>query len=479
MNDNNNKIFVLDTNILLHESTAFLSFEEHDVVIPMTVIEELDNVKDRKADKSHDARHAIKAIQAIFNDATPDEITEGVQMTSPDGKDRGCISIINDGAIDLPDDMPTMGGFYSNKEESDPDFYIMRAALFLQKKHKGKRDVVLITKDINMRLRSKSMGIKNVADYTSDQVVTDIKFLTKGYVHFEGSFWEHFELEHADVETNKSKRSVQHEVSIDAFENPYLNQYLVDDSKKFAAKIVKITDDLVIFEEIGYNKLMGKNAWGIKPKNIHQGMAMDALLDEEVDLVMLTGQAGTGKTLLALATALEMVEKGKYNKIIVTRSTPEIAESIGFLPGTEEEKMAPWLAAITDSLEALQSGGNENKEDAESNFDRIAYIRDKVNMQFKSINFMRGRSIQNAIVLLDECQNLTPSQMKTIITRCGENTKLVCLGNLSQIDSNYITPITSGLTHVVERFKGFEGSTIVNLSGGVRSRLATYAEENL
>ena len=232
-------------------------------------------------------------------------------------------------------------------------------------------------------------------------------------------------------------------------------------------------DDKVSILDLGRDRLLAKSAWGINAKNIYQGMAMDALLDPTIDLVILTGPAGSGKTLLALATALEQViERGLYDKIIVTRSTPEIAESIGFLPGTEEEKMAPWLAAITDSLEVLH-------QQDESMHGSLNYIMDKANIQFKSVNFMRGRSIQNALVLLDECQNLTAAQLKTIITRCGEGTKLVCSGNLAQIDSNYLTAVTSGLTYIVERFKNFPGSATVNLNGVVRSRLASFAEENL
>ena len=202
-------------------------------------------------------------------------------------------------------------------------------------------------------------------------------------------------------------------------------------------------------------------------------MALDALLDPKIDLVILTGPAGCGKTILALASAIEqVVEKGMYDKIIVTRNTPEIAESIGFLPGSEEEKMLPWLGAVTDTLEAL----HKQDECAEGS---MRYIMDKANIQFKSINFMRGRSIQDAFVILDECQNLTASQLKTIITRCGEGTKIVCSGNLAQIDSPYLTPVTSGLTNIVERFKHFEGSANIYLNGVVRSRLAEFAETNL
>ena len=256
-------------------------------------------------------------------------------------------------------------------------------------------------------------------------------------------------------------------------EDPYINEYLLDDTQQFAGIVEDMTSDTLEVLDLGYERLMSRHAWGISPKNIGQAMALHSLLDPHIDLVILTGPAGSGKTLLALAAALEMVvEKNMYDKIIVTRSTPEIAESIGFLPGTEEEKMAPWLAAITDSLEVL----HKHDENAKSSMN---YIMEKANIQFKSVNFMRGRSIQNSIVILDESQNLTAAQLKTIITRCGEGTKLICSGNLAQIDSNYLSAVTSGLTYLVERFKNFSGSATINLDGVVRSRLAEFAEQEL
>ncbi|MEC9060375.1 MAG: PhoH family protein, partial [Pseudomonadota bacterium] len=253
----------------------------------------------------------------------------------------------------------------------------------------------------------------------------------------------------------------------------YVNEFLLDETKQFAGLVEEITDDHLEVLDLGYERLMGRHAWGITPKNIGQAMALHALLDPHIDMVILTGPAGSGKTLLALAAALEMVvERNMYDKIIVTRSTPEIAESIGFLPGTEEEKMLPWLAAITDSLEVLHKHDENTKGS-------MNYIMEKANIQYKSVNFMRGRSIQNAIVILDESQNLTASQLKTIITRCGEGTKLIVGGNLAQIDSNYLSAVTSGLTYLVEKFKDFSGSATINLDGVVRSRLASFAEENL
>ena len=320
-----------------------------------------------------------------------------------------------------------------------------------------------------MRLKAKGAGLSFVEDYRTDQLIDDIQFLTKGYHKFSGDFWHHVN----ECESETRGRDTTHYNKRDLLPQSYMNEYLIDEGEHFAGKVSGWDDNNLAITDLSRERLMSKQAWGIHPKNIYQGMAMDALLDADIDLVILTGPAGCGKTLLALATALEqVVERGLYDKIIITRSTPEIAESIGFLPGTEEEKMAPWLSAITDSLEVL------HKQD-EDMHGSLNYIMEKANVQFKSVNFMRGRSIQNSLVLLDECQNLTASQLKTIITRCGEGTKLVCSGNLAQIDSNYLTAVTSGLTYIVERFKDFPGSSTINLNAVVRSRLASFAEENL
>ncbi|BDX05579.1 PhoH family protein [Planctobacterium marinum] len=456
------KLYVLDTNILLHEPLAFLSFKEHDVVIPMTVLEELDYIKDSKKDVARDARVSIRAMEDILHEATPEDMTKGVSLvglTAGDAAPTGKMSIFADHQL------PTGEERFTSKEN---DNRIINAALFLQKDMPD-RVVVLVTKDINMRLKAKGAGLAKVEDYRTDQLVSDIKYLSRGYHRFEGDFWDNV----TSVESRTEGRDTIHTISQEVLPEAYVNEFLLDDTDHFAGIVESVNGETMDVLDMGYERLMGKNAWGISPKNIGQAMAMHALLDPHIDLVILTGPAGSGKTLLALAAALEMVvEKNMYDKIIVTRSTPEIAESIGFLPGTEEEKMTPWLAAITDSLEVL----HKNDENTKGSMN---YIMEKANIQFKSVNFMRGRSIQNAIVILDESQNLTASQLKTIITRCGEGTKLICGGNLAQIDSNYLTPVTSGLTYLVEKFKNFSGSATVNLDGVVRSRLAEFAEEHL
>ncbi len=457
MGDTDRKLFVLDTNILLHEPLAIYSFQEHDVVIPMTVLEELDRIKDSKRDVARDARVAIRALEDLFRDATPDEISEGIPFT--DQPVSGTISILAD--FELTETVKA----FADKEG---DNRILNAVLYLQNK-RAPREVILITKDINMRLRAKGAGVRFVEDYRTDQLIDDVQYLTKGFQQCEGEFWSGVE----EVESRTLAGKTFHTLNREPFEPTFINQYIIDEESDFAARVEEINSESITLRDLSRERMMHRRAWDITPKNVYQGMALDALLDPDIDLVILTGAAGSGKTLLAMAAALEQtIERGMFDKIIVTRNTPDIGESIGFLPGTEEEKMLPWLAAITDTLEAL----HKNDHCTEGS---LKYICDKANIQFKSINFMRGRSIQNAFVLLDECQNLTASQIKTIITRCGEGTKIVCSGNLAQIDSHYLTPVTSGLTYMVERFKNFEGSANIHLNGVVRSRLAEFAEENL
>ncbi|GEA12455.1 PhoH family protein [Alteromonas sp. KUL49] len=456
------KIYVLDTNILLHEPLAFLSFKEHDVVVPMTVLEELDYIKDSKKDVARDARVSIRAMEDLLHDATPEQMVDGVSMEglgAGDTAPSGALSIFAD--LNM---LETNQVFTSNENDNR----IINVALHLQASY-APQQIVLVTKDLNMRLKAKGAGLNHVEDYRTDQLISDIKYLSRGFHQFEGSFWDQVK----SVDSRTEGRDTIHTVPKSMLPEAYVNEFLLDDSKQFAGLVESVDADNLEILDLGYDRLMSRHAWGISPKNIGQAMALHALLDPHIDLVVLTGPAGSGKTLLALAAALEMVvEKNMYEKIIVTRSTPEIAESIGFLPGTEEEKMLPWLASITDSLEVLHKH-DENVKGS------MNYIMEKANIQYKSVNFMRGRSIQNSIVILDESQNLTASQLKTIITRCGEGTKIIVGGNLAQIDSNYLSAVTSGLTYLVEKFKDFSGSATLNLDGVVRSRLADFAERHL
>ncbi|MFT5721383.1 MAG: PhoH-like ATPase [Motiliproteus sp.] len=457
------KLYILDTNVLLHDPSCLTEFKEQDIAIPMTVLEELDSIKDRKKNVSQEARLAIRAIDSILSKAkSPEEISGGVKITlpTPDPHSKlGKLSI-------FPDHELTMRkGFLPDNNNNDN--HIINAALHLQSIYQD-RQVILVTKDINMRLKALGAGLKRVEDYRTDQLISDLDLLTPGYHKFDGNFWDQVN----DVKTEHCDGHSFHVVARSVLPETFLNEYLYDD-QGFAGRVEAINDLEVKIRDINQRFLMDNENWGIKPLDIPQGLAIDALTDPSIDLCIINGAAGSGKTLLALAACLEQVIVHKrYNKIIVTRSTPPLAEDIGFLPGTEEEKMTPWLSAIQDNLEAMHEGDEQPQSS-------IKYTLEKANIQFKSLNFIRGRSIQDALVLIDEAQNLTPSQLKTILTRCGKGSKMICLGNLAQIDSNYLTPLTSGLTYIVERFKGYEGSATIHLQSVVRSALAEYAESHL
>lgn len=464
MTESASKLYILDTNVLLHDPKCLYQFKEQDIAIPMTVLEELDDIKDRKKFVAAEVRHAIRAIDQIISQATSNsQITKGVQINL-EGKGRtqrlGRLSIFPD------HELQSRQGFLP--ADVSKDNRIINCALHLQATYPD-RTVILVTKDLNMRLKALGAGLERVEDYRTDQLVSDIELLPAGHHRFETPFWTRVD----EVDSFQADGRIYHRIARDVLPETYPNEYLFDDSEDFAARTVRIEDDTIILQDLGYARLMQQNCWGVSPANIQQGFAMQALLDSHIDLAILLGAAGSGKTLIALACALEMViEQRRYNKIIVTRSTPPVAEDIGFLPGTEEEKMTPWLSAINDNLEAI----HEQDERPQSS---VKYAIEKANIQFKSLNFIRGRSIQNAIVIIDESQNLTPQQLKTILTRCGKNTKMICLGNLAQIDSNYLTALTSGLTYVVERFRNFDGAASIHFEGIFRSRLAEYAEQEL
>ncbi|KZX57984.1 ATPase [Halioglobus sp. HI00S01] len=458
------KTFVLDTNVLLHDPTAITAFAEHRVVIPMTVLEELDHIKDRR-DKavSREARIAINMIDKVVGKASPQEIKDGVQIpgTAVDGSDLGVLAIYPDQVLSDEDTSKLL----SETLDHQNDNRIINVALRLQSDN---RNVCLVTKDINMRLKAKGCGLNNVEDYNHDKVLDDIDLLASGYEELQGDFWEGV----SDVDTVREHDVTLHRVPLEAVPDAYPKQFVYDENE-FMAFVERVDQEHVYLRCDSRDNLMNRNFWGLKPRNHEQAMAMHLLADDNVDMTVLTGPAGSGKTLLALAYGLHAIlEEKKYSKLIVARSTPPIAEDIGFLPGTEEEKMAPWLAAFDDNLEILHG----TDESAQGSMD---YVKERANIQFKSLNFMRGRSLNNSYIIIDEAQGLTQFQLKSVISRVGADSKIVVLGNLAQIDNKYITPLTSGLTYLVERCKGYEHAGIMHVNGIVRSRLARFAEENL
>ena len=462
------KIYVLDTNVLLHDPMAIYSFAEHKVVIPMTVLEELDEIKDRRdKDVSREARLAINIIDKMVGDASPKELQSGVPIHAPESeqaqKATGTLAVFPDQQITQLDNVPFLNGNHHHANDNR----IINVALSLQATT-PRASVCLVTKDINMRIKAKGSGLERVEDYRKDKVLDDVDLLNKGYVHIEGTFWSHI----SDVHTETHGAHTVHKIKKDELPTLYLNMFIVDD-EEFTGFVVNLDETYLYVLDINRQSLMHQSFWGIQPRNLEQAMAFYLLRHDNSDMMIMTGPAGSGKTLLALAYALHVtMEEKRFNKIIVARSTPPLAEDIGFLPGTEEEKMAPWLAAFDDNLEVLHG----SDEHAVSSID---YVKQKANIQFKSLNFMRGRSFNNALIIVDEAQGLTQFQLKSIVTRIGANSKIIVLGNLAQIDNKYITPLTSGLTYLVERCKGFKYTSIMHVNGIERSRLAEFAEENL
>ena len=461
------KIYVLDTNVLLHDPMALLAFAEHRVVVPMTVLEELDAIKDRRdKEVSREARIAIQMIDKLIDDASPQQIQEGVDI--PDsvvGGQCGTLSIYPDQLIRGDD---TNIPYLKTNQAQANDNRIINVALSLQSETPN-CFVGLVTKDINMRLKAKGSGLLHVEDYRRDKVLDDIDLLFRGHEHIDGDFWQSLQ----QVDTLREGNYTLHKLERSSLPDEcYPNMFVYDD-KEFFAYIHRLDPQFAYLRCMSKDHLMNQQVWGIGPRNLEQAMALFLMADDSVDMSVLTGPAGSGKTLMALAYGLHAtLELKRYNKIIVARSTPPIAEDIGFLPGTEEEKMAPWLAAFEDNLEILHGSD-------ESSHSSIEYVKERANIQFKSLNFMRGRSFNNAYVIIDESQGLTQFQLKSVITRVGSGSKIVVLGNLAQIDNKYISPLTSGLTYLVEKSKYYEHAGIMHINGIERSRLAAFAEENL
>ena len=450
--------YILDSNVLIHDPNSILNFEEHRVLIPMTVLEELDKLKNGKQTIAADCRQAIRIIDQILGSASPGEIEAGVAISRGEkAEPQGTLSILSHQEADNVKTLPTTNN--DNKIINDICQY--------QHNHPD-TEVILVTKDINMRLKSRGCGIHS-EDYHSDQLLSDIGMLTNGYLHFEGNFWDRI----SEVNTQQVEGATYHRIPRETFsEDLYLNQFFLDDTG-FVARVHSLTDDEVQLLHMSHENLMNQEAWGLQPLDIYQAMALNLLLDPEIHLVNLTGAAGSGKTILALAAAIEMtVSTKQFRRIIATRSTRGLDEDIGYLPGTEAEKMEPWLGAITDNLEALHY-------DDESTNGSVDYILKQVPLHFKSLNYIRGRSFQQSLIIIDECQNLTPHQIKTIITRAGAGSKVICLGNLAQIDTPYLAPTSSGLTYMTERLKNFPHGGALQLKGVPRSPLAAYAEEYL
>ncbi|MCM8597518.1 MAG: PhoH family protein [Candidatus Accumulibacter sp.] len=457
------KLFVLDTNVLMHDPSSLYRFEEHDVFLPMMTLEELDNHKKGLSEIARNARQVTRTLDEIVN-SMDGTIDQGIPLHGPSRKLANGRLFLQTQAVagDLPAGLPT----------AKVDNQILAVVIDLQRRH-PERPVILVSKDINMRIKARVLGLQ-AQDYFNDKVLEDTDLLYTGMQELTADFWD----EHGqDIESHKKDGRTLYRIKGPLCAQLLVNQFLFQAGDRALHAIVREVSGLSAEIQTLTDYTHHRNSvWGITARNREQNFALNLLMNPEVDFVTLLGQAGTGKTLLTLAAALtQVLEAKRYSEIIMTRVTVPVGEDIGFLPGTEEEKMGPWMGALEDNLEVL----NRSDDDA-GDWGRAAthdLIRNRI--KIKSLNFMRGRTFLNRFLIIDEAQNLTPKQMRTLVTRAGPGTKVICLGNLAQIDTPYLTEGSSGLTYVVDRFKGWKHAGHITLQRGERSRLADHAAEVL
>ncbi len=459
----NSKLFVLDTNVLLHDPTSLFRFEENDICLPMLVLEELDNKKKGMTEVARNARQASRFLDEIVSDA-PHQIDAGIALVS--AAHKNCTGRLFLQTSFVKHDLP------ANLDLGKADNGILGVMIGLIK-DQPKRPVILVSKDINMRIKARALGLE-AQDYFNDKVLEDSDLLYTGVLQLPDDFWERHDK---DMKSWQKDGFTFYQIQGPLCAAFFVNQFVYkENDTPFYAIVLEQNEQTALLRTLTDYTHTKHNIWGITARNREQNFVLNLLMDPEIDFVTLLGQAGTGKTLLTLAAGLmQVLETKLYSEIIITRVTVPVGEDIGFLPGTEEEKMTPWMGALEDNMDVL------NKPEAEAGEWGKAATRDLIRsrVKVKSLNFMRGRTFLNKYLIIDEAQNLTPKQMKTLVTRAGPGTKVVCMGNIAQIDTPYLTEGSSGLTYVVDRFKGWEHGGHVTLMRGERSRLADHAGEVL
>jgi|SRR5450830_180094 len=468
------KLFVLDTNVLMHDPMCLFRFEEHDIFLPMIVLEELDSHKKGMTEVARNARQTSRSLDALAA-AQGADITAGLKLDTTGHREAGGKLFFQTRPLNytLPTSLP----------QGKADNQILGVVEALRHLHSPQgqegqptREVVLVSKDINMRVKARALGL-TAEDYQNDKTLEDGDLLYSGALALPADFWT---KNGKSVESWQSGSHTYYRISGPIVPNLLINQFVFFEAPgepSLYARVTEIRGKTAVLQTLK-DFAHAKNAvWGVTTRNREQNFAMNLLTDPEIDFVTLAGTAGTGKTLMALAAGLtQVLDDRRYTEIIMTRATVSVGEDIGFLPGTEEEKMGPWMGALDDNLEFLAKGDGGNAGE----WGRAAtneLIRSRI--KIKSMNFMRGRTFLNKYVIIDEAQNLTPKQMKTLITRAGPGTKIICMGNLAQIDTPYLTEGSSGLTFAVDKFKGWPHSGHITLARGERSRLADFASEVL
>jgi PhoH-like ATPase len=438
------KTFVLDTNVLLHDPQAIFKFKEHDVVIPITVIEEVDRFKKDMSEIGRNARQISRFLDQMRDRGS---VSKGVQLENGGGTLRVALVSRKD-AQSLPEEL----------EGEKADNRILSIAYSLFQAQKAEGAVIFVTKDTNLRIKADALGIPT-EDYEHDKVRIDELYTGVAEIMLPpGAVDEFYE---------------KGQVALPADSKPlYANEYAImrgaeDATKSALARYDKLKNALVVVPRIK------EGIWGIFPKNKEQAFVCDALLNDEIKLVTLVGKAGTGKTLLALAAGLQKVaDENVYRKLLVSRPVFPLGKDIGFLPGDIEEKLNPWMKPIFDNIELLLEINPSGKKKVERGYEELMHMNI---LEIEPLTYIRGRSIPHQFMIIDEAQNLTPHEMKTILTRAGDNTKIILTGDPYQIDNPYVDSSSNGLSYVVEKFKAEPISAHVTLTKGERSALAELA----
>jgi PhoH-like ATPase len=458
------RLYILDTNVLMHDPTSLFRFAEHDVYLPMIVLEELDRAKKGVSEVARNVRQVSRFIGQMMEEAG--ELERGVALEEPDGLR------LQTGTGRLYFQTEQFGnGEELIGDRGLADNEILLAALSL-KHHYEHRQVVLVSKDINLRIKAAIHGI-TAEDYYNDRALDDLSLLYSGVRERDNRFWEESETRDSWTDNGRTYYRIARRADDEWFPNQCLK---LDDDNGLEAIVREVEPASIVLEVAMDYRRSQHGVWGIHARNPEQNFALNLLMDPDIDFVTLLGTAGTGKTLLALAAGLSQTLDDKiYREIIMTRATVSVGDEIGYLPGTEEEKMTPWMGALTDNLEVLTESDDAGGDWGRAVTNELVASRIKI----RSLNFMRGRTFLNRYLIIDEAQNLTPKQMKTLITRAGPGTKIICLGNVEQIDTPYLTETTSGLTFAVDRFKHWQHAAHITLKRGERSRLADFASEEL
>ncbi len=459
------KLFVLDTNVLMHDPMCLFRFEEHDIFLPMIVLEELDGHKKGMTEVARNARQTSRTLDALAGAKNAD-IAKGLKLDTTGHRESGGCLFFQTKPLDytLPVSLP----------QGKADNQILGVVEALRKEY-APREVVLVSKDINMRVKARALGLAT-DDYQNDKTLEDGDLLYSGVLALPLDFWTR---QSKTVESWQQGSHTFYRITGPIVGSMLINQFAYFEAPgepPLYARVTEIRDETAVLKTLKDYNHVKNSIWGVTTRNREQNFAMNLLMDPDVDFVTLAGTAGTGKTLMALAAGLtQVLDDRRYTEIIMTRATVSVGEDIGFLPGTEEEKMGPWMGALDDNLEVLGKSDSGSGEWGRAATNELIRSRIKV----KSMNFMRGRTFLNKYVIIDEAQNLTPKQMKTLITRAGPGTKIVCMGNLAQIDTPYLTEGSSGMTYAVDRFKGWPHGGHITLARGERSRLADFASEVL